>query len=95
MIEWVPIKDWKFGNWQLCIIAYSRKSMPGFFALICKESDLKEYNTGDWKVTHIAPVNPPVEKTLEEKFELEFPFHDKNYYIRLAKTAKEHYEVEK
>ena len=100
MIEWVPIKDWEFEKFQLCIIAYNRKTMAGFFALICKESDLQEYSTSDWRVTHIAAVNPPpVEKTLEERFKEKLEKANlpltRDLYEDLAQIAKEHYEGEK
>lgn len=105
MIEWVPIKDWKFKEYQPCIISYKRENTTSFFSLIHDKDGLLEHNSNGWKVTHIAAINPPpAEKTLEEKFE-EFrvdvnkgtihAYDLKGYTYSLAQIAKQHYEYEK
>jgi hypothetical protein len=100
MIEWVKIKDWNFEKFQLCIVHYKIGKDAGFFSLIHKESDFEDFEKG-YKITHIAAINPIVEKTLEEKFEGYFKFanghltinhHAKEILNQLAQIAKEHYE---
>jgi hypothetical protein len=96
MIEWVPVKDWNFEKFQLCIVHYKIAKDAGFFSLIHQESDFEDFKKG-YEITHIAAINPPVEKTLQEKFE--------DYYANrvngiltmdlirdISAIAKEHYE---
>ena len=99
MIEWVPIKDWKFENGKACVICYRMNGGP-WFAFINDERALARYNREGKTITHIAELTLPVEKTLEEKFEssvkdnhqLPLP---KAVYEMLVEIAKQHYEGEK
>jgi hypothetical protein len=63
----------------------------GYFDALGKSVSGK-YKT---RITHIAPINLPVEKTLEEKFEdfyLSDEWREPIITRKLAQIAKEHYE---
>jgi hypothetical protein len=122
MIEWMPIKDWKFkrGDAFLVFLQGKKFKKPTEIAQACVlyreaypisvsaygefDTDGKPVSEGysegyEFHITHIAPINMPVEKTLEEKLS--------DYWIntpnmlnlelieQFARIAKEHYEGEK
>jgi hypothetical protein len=121
MIEWVPIKDWKFETGQELLVflrgkqfknttevaqanvMYCTSPYPISVILYGEFDRLGNPYSEDRElhITHIAPINFPVEKTLDEKFE-EFrkAANDgtahvtglQSYTLGLAQIAKEHYE---
>lgn len=96
MIEWVPIKDFKWEVGQEILICHQYpEGRRGVGTWMCYDH-MNIFVYGGNKVTHAAPLNFPVEKTLEEKFKdwakgnkvLSSPA----YFPILAQIAKEHYE---
>ena len=98
MIEWVELKDFDPKGLDTYLICHKDKDGKQYFGI--RYGFILDYvdKFNGHVVTHAAKINPPIEKTLEEKFE--------DYYRTLAnsvsnindlvndlsKIAKEHYE---
>jgi len=101
MIEWVPIKDFVMpeDDKEVFLIA---KLGDGHRAYNIKLATKFMFPKDYFLIisSHAAKINPPVEKTLEEKFE-EFQYEQswsvtvKELRQGFAQIAKEHYEGEK
>ena len=118
MIEWIPIKDYKFTEGREFLVLLRDKLLKDsteimqaymiyhrdYVIIVSGRGDFTTIgkslldNSGFY-ITHIASINMPVEKTIEEKFR-DFcnEIDDRVDWAtlhQLSKIAEEHYEGEK
>jgi hypothetical protein len=97
MIEWVPIKEFikqEVDEDETFLVLRKNSTSPSITNILSfhKDEFLERF-------THAAKINLPVEKTLKEKFQEWYKFHNLKWendpdlcLSRLTQIAKEHYE---